>query len=66
MEDIKKRYKSAISKLHPDVSGSGSRAAEVNRAYEILRDYIKNYRFSFSEDEILKQYPKEFLKKFKV
>jgi len=39
---------------------------EINRAYEILKNYIMNFRFSFSEDEILKQYPDEFLKKFKV
>ncbi|GAB6073473.1 hypothetical protein JCM15786_01300 [Nautilia lithotrophica] len=39
---------------------------EINRAYEILRDYIRNYKFTFSEDEILRQYPSEFLKKFKV
>ena len=30
---------------------------EINRAYEILKEYIENYKFSFSEEEILKQFP---------
>jgi hypothetical protein len=40
--------------------------ARLNWAYEVLINYIKNYKFTFSEEEILRQYPEEFLKKFKV
>jgi hypothetical protein len=39
---------------------------EVNKAYNILKDYIMNFKFSFSEDEIKKQYPNEFIKNFRV
>jgi len=39
---------------------------ELNWAYEVLRGYIKEYRFSFSEEEIVKQYPGEFIKKFRI
>jgi len=39
---------------------------EVNKAYNILKDYIMNFKFSFSEDEIKKQYPDEFIKNFRV
>jgi len=39
---------------------------EINEAYRILKNYIKNFRFTFSEDEIKKQYPEEFSKNFKV
>ena len=39
---------------------------EINWAYEILKDYILNYKFSFTFDEISKQYPDSFMKKFKV
>jgi hypothetical protein len=39
---------------------------EINNAYRILKNYIMNYKFTFSEDEIKKQYPEEFHKNFKV
>ena len=66
MDDINKKYKKLVRELHPDINGENDKILEINRAYEILKDYIKNYKFTFSEDEILKQYPSEFLKKFKV
>jgi DnaJ-class molecular chaperone len=65
-DDIKKQYKRLVKKHHPDINSGNSDIENINRAYEILKDYVKNYKFSFSEDEILKQYPQEFLKKFKV
>jgi len=55
-----------VKKSHPDINGDNDKITEINRAYEILKDYIKNYKFTFCEDEILRQYPDEFLKKFKV
>jgi len=30
---------------------------EINRAYEILLDYIDNFRFAFDEDEFKRQNP---------
>jgi len=39
---------------------------EINWAYEILRDYIQNYKFTFNEEEIKKQYPESFFKQYKV
>ena len=65
-EDIKKKYKKLIKKNHPDINGENDKITEINRAYEILKNYIKHYKFTFSEEEILKQFPYEFLKKFKV
>jgi DnaJ-class molecular chaperone len=55
-----------VKKHHPDITGDNSQIENINRAFEILKGYVKNYKFSFSEDEITKQYPQEFLKKFKV
>ncbi|ACM92123.1 dnajb11 protein [Nautilia profundicola AmH] len=65
-EDINKKYKKLVKQTHPDLNDNNDKITEINRAYEILREYIRNYKFTFSEDEILKQYPSEFLKKFKV
>jgi len=39
---------------------------ELNRAYEILKNYIENYKFTFNDEEIQRQYPEEFIKKFRV
>jgi len=39
---------------------------EINWAYKTLLEYVTNYRFLFTEEEIIKQYPDEFIKKFKV
>ena len=65
-EDINKKYKKLVKETHPDINKENDKITEINKAYEILKSYIKNYKFTFSEDEILKQYPHEFLKKFKV
>jgi hypothetical protein len=39
---------------------------ELNWAYKVLIEYIENYRFTFSEDEITKQYPDELKKRFRI
>ena len=39
---------------------------KLNEAYEIIKNYIQNYKFSFSEDEIARQFPEDFIKKFRV
>jgi len=39
---------------------------ELNKAYETLKNYAENYKFTFSDEEIQKQYPEEFIKKFRV
>jgi len=66
MKDINKKYKLLAKKHHSDKGGSKDKIQEINWAYEVLKDYITNFKFTFSEDEILRQYPEEFLKKFKV
>jgi len=66
IDDIKKKYKKKAKLVHSDKGGSDEDMAKLNWAYEVLINYIKNYKFTFSEEEILRQYPEEFLKKFKV
>jgi len=65
-KEIKQRYHSLSKEFHPDKGGSSQEMAKINQAYKILKEYIENYRFSFSEEEILKQFPQqEYLKKFR-
>ncbi|HIE35501.1 MAG TPA: J domain-containing protein [Campylobacterales bacterium] len=59
LKDIKDRYYYLAKKHHPDSGGSKKKMQELNRAYKILKEYIENYKFSFSEEEILKQFPNQ-------
>ena len=59
LKDIKKRYLYLSKKYHPDRKGEDEKMKEINEAYKILKEYIENYRFSFTEEEILKQFPNE-------
>ena len=64
--EIKKQYKSLSKKYHSDLIGDDERMKKINWAYEVLKEYILNYKFTFSSDEISKQYPDAFLQKYKV
>ncbi|BCD60641.1 MULTISPECIES: J domain-containing protein [unclassified Nitratiruptor] len=65
-KEIKDRYRMLSKRFHPDKGGDEEEMAKINRAYTILKNYIENYRFSFTEEEILKQFPhKEYIKKFR-
>ncbi len=65
-EDIRRRYLELSKRHHPDKGGDSQEMVQINKAYEILKNYIMKYRFSFSEEEILKQFPSvEYFKKFR-
>lgn len=65
-DEITKRYKQKAKKLHSDVGGNNEEMQKLNEAYAIIKNYIQNYKFSFSEEEISRQFPEEFIKKFRV
>ncbi len=56
-EDIKKRYRELSKKYHPDFNQQEDKMQRLNDAYALLKHYIFHYRFSFSDEEIQKQYP---------
>jgi len=56
-DEIKQRYRYLARKYHPDVYNDNSKMLEINRAYELLIDYIENFRYSFDDDEVNKQMP---------
>jgi DnaJ-class molecular chaperone len=58
-EDIKKQYYKLSKKHHPDINKEDSKMANINDAYAVLKQYVFNYRFSFSDEEIAKQFPEE-------
>ena len=66
MREIKERYKKLSHQYHPDRGGDDEKMAKINWAYDVLREYVENYRFSFSEEEIMRQFPHaEYVKKFR-
>jgi len=56
-QDIKNKYYSLAKKYHPDITKDSKKMNQINNAYEILMDYIENYKYSFDDDEISKQLP---------
>jgi len=66
MSEITKKYKQKAKKIHSDLGGIDEEMKKLNEAYEIIKNYIQNYKFSFTEEEISKQFPEEFIKKFRV
>ena len=59
-ETIKSRYRYLASHKHPDTGGDDEQMAQINAAYELLKKYVENFRFSFSEEEVDKQFPQDF------
>ncbi len=65
-EDIKKRYRELSKRYHPDFNQEDSKMQKLNEAYTLLKEYVFHYRFSFSDEEVQKQYPEsDYGRKFK-
>jgi DnaJ-class molecular chaperone len=61
LKDIKERYRELSKRYHPDVSNEVAKKnfADISSAYRLLREYCENFRFQFTEEEILSQFPDE-------
>jgi len=55
--EIKDRYRALARQHHPDISRSDKKMEEINRAYDILKEYIDTFRYRFDEIEIAQHYP---------
>jgi DnaJ-class molecular chaperone len=56
-EDIRKQYRFLAKKHHPDVGGTREKMEALNHAYKLLMKYIEDFRYTFDEDEINRQFP---------
>ena len=55
--DIKRQYRYIAKKHHPDLGGDPQEMEQINYAYRLLMKYIEEFRYTFDEDEIRKQFP---------
>jgi len=56
-EDIRRQYRFLAKKHHPDIGGDAAQMERLNHAYKLLMKYIEDFRYTFDEDEINRQYP---------
>lgn len=56
-EDIKKQYRFYARKYHPDRGGDAQKMEQVNHAYKVLMKYIEEFRYTFDETEVNRQFP---------
>ncbi len=57
-EDVRKKYLKLSRLYHPDMEGgSTEKFQEIRKAYEVLVEYMDNFRFVFSDEEFKQQNP---------
>ena len=56
-EDIKTQYRYLAKKNHPDRGGDEEKMERLNYSYKLLMNYIEEFRYSFDEEEVSKQFP---------
>jgi len=56
-KDIQKQYHYLAKKYHPDVSKESNKMEMINSSYQILNRYIDGFRYTFSDEEIARQFP---------
>ncbi len=66
--EIKRRYRDLARRYHPDLNSTDfNKIQDINQAYEIVMEYVDNFRFYFDEEEINRQIPQiDHDRKFKI
>lgn len=59
LSELKLRYHILAMQYHPDCGGDEEKMAELNTAYAVLKGYMENFKFTFSEEEMNKQFPED-------
>lgn len=61
---IRARHRQLVRRYHPDKGehADGEKIRRINAAYKVLSEYVGDYRFDFSREQFLDQYPEERLR----
>lgn len=61
LKQIKLQHRELVKCYHPDTGNVSDTEMirKVNEAYQIIHEYVSDYRFSFAEDEFYEQNPEE-------
>lgn len=55
---VRQKYLKLSKQYHPDVpTGDTQKFQEINDAYELICEYMDNFRFEFDTQEFQTQYP---------
>lgn len=63
VRDLKKKYRELAKKMHPDRGGDAYMMQQLSESYALLLEYMENYRFKLSEEEVATQFPFDDYKK---
>ncbi len=67
LSEIRERYIELTKQNHSDINEKDSKMREINEAYDLLKKYANNFRFSFSEEEIERQFPEsKYAKNYRI
>jgi len=59
-------YHFLAKKNHPDTGGDVEQMEQLNHAYRLLMKYIEEFRYTFDDEEISKQFPgADYAQRFK-
>jgi DnaJ-class molecular chaperone len=64
LKKIRERHRQLVRRYHPDKGevADGEKIRRINAAYKVLSEYVGDYRFDFSREQFLDQYPEERLR----
>ena len=71
LKEIKQAYRKMAFRYHPDKKGQvgdeeDDMMKQLNWAYKLLLDYVANYSYSFTEEDVAKCYSyEEYLRRFR-
>ncbi|RLA68347.1 MAG: heat-shock protein [Epsilonproteobacteria bacterium] len=54
--ELKTQYHFLAKKNHPDMGGNAVKMETLNNAYQLLMKYIEEFRYTFDDEEINKQF----------
>jgi preprotein translocase subunit Sec63 len=65
LKEIKSRHRQLVKRYHPDSGNTDDKETiqKVNAAYQVILEYVTDYRFSFAEEEFYEQSPEERLRR---